>query len=122
MDEIDTIRLSQTAKDQLLKLKRLTGIEHWNILCRWALMTSLAENDPPAPVAIPADSNVEMSWKVFAGEYQETISSLISLRMKEWNISEHSYEMREFFRGNLHRGIAHLAALKGSVKEIVERH
>ena len=33
---IEHIRLSQHAKDQLIKLKRVTGIDHWNELCRWA--------------------------------------------------------------------------------------
>ena len=41
---IDHIRFSQQAKDQLIKFKRVTGIEHWNILCRWALCVSLAED------------------------------------------------------------------------------
>ena len=40
MTAIDHIRLSQQAKDQLIKLKRVTGIEHWNVLCRWALCVS----------------------------------------------------------------------------------
>ena len=53
---VNNIKLSQTAKDQLLKLKRLTKIEQWNILCRWAFCRSLAETAPPSLVPIPADS------------------------------------------------------------------
>ena len=34
MTILDNIRLSQKAKDQLIRLKRHTGIEHWNVLCR----------------------------------------------------------------------------------------
>jgi len=67
MTAIDHIRLSQQAKDQLIKLKRVTGIEHWNVLCRWALCVSLAESSIPPAAKIPSDSNVEMSWKVFGG-------------------------------------------------------
>jgi len=32
-----TVRLSQSSKDQLSRLKGKTGIKNWNILCRWAL-------------------------------------------------------------------------------------
>ncbi|WP_435947067.1 DndE family protein [Dryocola sp. BD586] len=32
---IDNVRLSEKAKQQLITLKRRTGIENWNVLCRW---------------------------------------------------------------------------------------
>lgn len=56
---IKHIRVSSQAKDQLIRLKTRTGIDQWNILCRWAFCLSLAEATPPTPVDIPADSNVE---------------------------------------------------------------
>ena len=68
---IEHIRLSQKAKDQLVKLKRVTGIEHWNVLCRWGLCVSFAEQSVPPATKVPADSNVEMSWKVFGGRYAD---------------------------------------------------
>ena len=46
---VERVRLSQTAKDQLTKLKRQTRIDRWNVLCRWALCRSLAEPSPPLP-------------------------------------------------------------------------
>ena len=52
---LEQIRLSQAAKEQLLRLKRRTGIKNWNVLCRWGLCRSLAEPTPPSPVTIPAD-------------------------------------------------------------------
>ena len=70
---IERIKLSQTAKDQLLKLKRVTRIEQWNILCRWAFCRSLAETSPPSPIPIPQDSNVELTWKVFGGEIADIL-------------------------------------------------
>ena len=32
---LEHIRIAERAKDQLAKLKRSTGIPHWNVLCRW---------------------------------------------------------------------------------------
>jgi len=47
---IDRIRLSQTAKDQLTKLKRITKIDQWNILCRWAFVALAEPTIPPVPI------------------------------------------------------------------------
>ncbi len=56
---IERIRLSQTAKDQLTKLKRSTKIDQWNILCRWAFCRSLAEATAPSPGPNPQERNVQ---------------------------------------------------------------
>jgi DNA sulfur modification protein DndE len=61
----ETLRLSQSTRDQITTLKRRTGVKHMNVLCRWALCRSLAEPAPPPPA--PADSAAEIAWKVFAG-------------------------------------------------------
>ena len=68
---VRTVRLSQQAKDHLSRLKGKTGIKNWNILCRWAFCYSLSEKTIPTDVPIIADSNLEMSWYTFAGEYNE---------------------------------------------------
>src|SRR5947209_11744584 len=76
---IKQIHLSSQAKDQLIRLKTKTGITQWNILCRWAFCLSLKQPTPPMPIEVPADSNVEMTWQVFAGEADE----LYLARLKE---------------------------------------
>ena len=58
---LETIRLSEPAKDQLSRVKRTTPIKNWNILCRWALCLSLAEKTVPGPSKIATDSSVEMT-------------------------------------------------------------
>ena len=77
---IKQIRLSNQAKEQLIRLKTRTGIPQWNILCRWALSLSLKEPTRPTPIEIPADSNVEMSWHVFGGEHNELYMGLLKQR------------------------------------------
>lgn len=77
---VKQVRLSNQAKERLIRLKGKTGIQNWNVLCRWALCLSLSEHSIPADQDIPADSNVEMSWHVFAGEYHELYSAAIKQR------------------------------------------
>ena len=74
---VKQVRLSQQAKDRLSKLKRKTGIKNWNILCRWALCYSLAEKTLPTDILIASDSNLEMSWYTFGGDYYEIYEALI---------------------------------------------
>lgn len=106
---IEHIRLSQQAKDQLIKLKRVTGIEHWNVLCRWALCLSLAEQSAPSPAKIPADSNVEMSWRVFGGRHADLYMALIKERCVRDGLGTDPEVLAQQFRLHLHRGISYLA-------------
>ena len=107
---VERIRLSQTAKDQLIKLKRHTKIEQWNILCRWALCRSLAEPTKPSPVPIPADSNVEMSWPVFSGNLGDMLIIALKQRCHNDNLEADADNLAQQFRLHLHRGIGYLAA------------
>ena len=68
---IKQIKLSNQSKDRLSRLKGKTGIKNWNVLCRWALCYSLGENTMPTDIPMASDSNVEMSWYTFAGEYDD---------------------------------------------------
>ncbi|MFK3780959.1 DNA sulfur modification protein DndE [Agrobacterium sp. NPDC089420] len=106
---IDHIRLSKQAREQLIRLKRHTGIEHWNILCRWAFCRSLAEKSVPPPAKIPADSNVEMSWRVFGGRHADLYFALLKQRCVVDGIPISDEELAMQFRLHLHRGIAYLA-------------
>ncbi|MFE1148964.1 DNA sulfur modification protein DndE [Streptomyces albidoflavus] len=62
---LDTVRLSQPAKERLVRLKRTTGITQWNFLCRCALVPSLKDPSPPLVKEVVTDPNVEMTWKTF---------------------------------------------------------
>ncbi len=122
MTAIDHIRLSQQAKDQLIRLKRVTGIEHWNVLCRWALCVSLAEKSVPPFSKIAADSNVEMSWRVFAGRYAELYLALMKQRCLRDGLDTDAETLAQQFRLHLHRGIAYLAANKNlrKIDDLIE--
>jgi DNA sulfur modification protein DndE len=106
---INSIKLSQAAKDQLVKLKRSTKIEQWNILCRWAFFRSLAETTPPSLVPIPADSNLEMTWKVFGGELADLAILALKQRCHRDGLDLTPEVLAQQFRLHLHRGIGYLA-------------
>lgn len=107
---IETIRISKQGRDQLLKLKRNTKIDNWNILCRWALCVSLKEKSPPPLSAPKSDGGIEMSWKVFAGEYSDILSALCWVRLHSDGIGQHGDAAAQYVRAHLHRGLSYLAA------------
>ncbi len=114
---IERIHLSQKAKDQLIKLKRYTKIDQWNILCRWAFCRSLAETSIPSPVHIPADSNVEMTWRVFGGEIADILLVALKQRCHNDGLGTDKETLATQFRLHLHRGIGYLAG-DASIKKI----
>ena len=77
----ETLRLGKQSRDNLIKIKRITGIEHWNIICRWALLISLRE--PTRPIAPPesAEGGVEIAWKVFSGDLGDVLIALLRMRL-----------------------------------------
>jgi len=107
---IETIVLSQHAKDQLIRLKRRTGIKQWNVLCRWAFCLSLADPLPPPQVRHPADSTVEMTWKVFGGRYAAVYAAILRVMSAAAGLGSGDDGLAALFRLHLHRGIAFLDA------------
>lgn len=107
---LEHIRLSQQARDQLVRLKRLSGVKHWNVLCRWGLCTSLAEPTMPTSKKIVTDSNVEMTWKVFGGPHHAIYLALLKLRCERDGLGTDDDTINTQFRLHLHRGISYLFA------------
>ena len=106
---IKQIKLSESAKDKLSRLKGKTGIKNWNVLCRWALCYSLSEETMPTDIEIPSDSNVEMSWYTFAGEYSEIYEALIKAWCFDMDLPIDDETVSKYFKLHLERGIAHLS-------------
>ena len=81
---LQTIRLTERVKNQFIQIKRKTGIDHWNVISRWAFLNSLALPITAAEKTNSSTtgsfSNVEMTWKVFAGDYSLIYASLLSFQ------------------------------------------
>jgi DNA sulfur modification protein DndE len=106
---IKQVRLSTQAREQLIRLKTKTGIQHWNVLCRWAFCMSLRQITPPTPIDVPADSNVEMTWQTFGGDAHELYLALLKERCVRDGLSCSDENLSKQFRLHLHRGIGYLA-------------
>jgi len=108
---VETVRVGKQARDQLMKLRRQTGIEHWNVLCRLAFCASVREKTPPIDVSSQKlDGGVEMTWKVFAGEQSDIYAALCWQRVDKDGFSNSSDGASNCLRAHLHRGLAFLAS------------
>lgn len=120
---IKQIKLSNAAKDKLSRLKGKTGIQNRNVLCRWAFCFSLKEGTIPTDIEINSDSNAEMSWLTFAGEYHELYEALI----KEWcienDLGTDNDTIAKYFKLHLERGIGYLSGTNfiKDIKDLLDK-
>jgi DNA sulfur modification protein DndE len=107
---IDRIKISAAGKNQLITLKRRTGIEHNNVLCRHALCASLANPSKPPLENINFVGGVEIDWKVFAGEAEQTYWNLIIMRCRQDEGTVTNEGARQTLTQHLHRGLSYLVS------------
>ncbi|MBE9044223.1 DNA sulfur modification protein DndE [Pleurocapsales cyanobacterium LEGE 10410] len=106
---IERVRVSSTAEEQLIKLKRSTKIKQWNVLCRWAFCRSLTEPSVPSPVPIKTDSKIEIAWNVFGGEIADILAIALKQRCHQDGLGTDKDTLKQQFTLHLHRGIGYLA-------------
>lgn len=119
---IDSIRLGKRAKNQLISLKRKTGIPNWNILCRWAFVLSIREPSRPRQVSDPLDGGVEMTWRTFGGDHADIYEAILKSRCLNDEHEITPTELSRLLRQHIYRGIGYLASSSriANVAELAE--
>ena len=101
---IDRIRLSAAAKSQLITLKRRTGIQHYNSLCRYAICLSLETQSDLPDENLDFSGGLEIDWKVLAGDIGDVIINLALLNNKNLKFGENL--VRDEVTKHIHRGLS----------------
>jgi len=110
---VDHVRVSARCKEILIRIKRHTGLEHWNEICRVAFCRSLANSTPPSRSAASSDSTIDMEWKTFAGTYHMELAALVLFKAASDGIDTSKKEnIAEYFRSHLERGITSMNTMK----------
>lgn len=110
---VEHVRVSTKGKEILIKIKRRTGLEHWNEVCRVAICRSLSNPTPPPRIEKIVDSNIDIEWKTFAGHFKDEIAALIAIRGKQHGVNiDNKDEIAKYFRYHLERGILSLQNCK----------
>lgn len=109
---IDRIKLSASAKQQLITLKRRTGIEHYNVICRHALCASIAqESDMPEEV-LNFQGGLEIDWITLAGEPGDVYLDLVGTRH---GVESSSPDAKRLVTLHIHRGLSYLVSSPDSL-------
>ena len=117
---VETVRISESGKQQLIRLKAKTGIKQWNVLGRWALAMSLAEKSAPPIENQDGSGAIEIAWKVFAGPVSGPLEAAIRMKLFEQRTALPGISEQDFFHLHLHRGISYLASsVQRSIAEML---
>ncbi|WP_218186654.1 DNA sulfur modification protein DndE [Pseudomonas sp. BAY1663] len=99
---------------QLSTLKRKTGIEHYNSICRHALCISLANPSTPPEEDFNFANGIEIDWRTFTGGNEEFYLNLLLLRTRQDELSTKIDDVRQVCARHLHRGLSYLAGKEDS--------
>jgi len=107
---MDRVKLTSTARNQLATLKRRTGIEHNNVICRHALCISLANPSVPPTENFTFAGGLEIDWRTLTGGQDALYTNLLIVRLlsEGKRVSEDS--IRQTFLLHVHRGLSYLVA------------
>ncbi len=103
------LRITGRGRDQLIQIKRKTGIENWNVICRWAFGQSIQEGTLPPKLDESGDSSVEMSWDVFSGGTGAAYWEVLVEWVIAMGLDPETEPLADLFRRHIHRGISAMA-------------
>ncbi|MDB5875379.1 MAG: sulfur modification protein DndE [Ramlibacter sp.] len=107
---MERIRLNAAARNQLSTLKRRTGIEHNNALCRHALCLSLANPSVPADENYTFGGGVEIDWRTFTGGQDDLYFNLLTVRLAAEGRKVTADAVRNALVQHVHRGLSYLVS------------
>ena len=102
---VENVKIGDRGRDLLIKLKRVTGLEHWNEICRSAFAFSLRDRSLPPPYDPSSEKAVVMDWKVFAGPYNSIYAALLLIRHRHDKESGFTGSVEECLRRHIQRGL-----------------
>jgi len=107
---MERIKLNASARNQLATLKRRTGIEHNNAICRHALCISLANPSTPPDENFVFNGGLEIDWRTLTGGQDNLYTNLLMVRLlsEKKKISEDA--IRQTFLLHVHRGLSYLVS------------
>ncbi len=107
---MERIKLSASAKNQLATLKRRTGIEHNNVICRHALCMSLANPSVPPDENFSFAGGLEIDWRTLTGGQEELYTNLLVVRLIADGKRISDEVIKQTFLLHVHRGLSYLVS------------
>lgn len=107
---MERIKLNAAARNQLATLKRRTGIEHNNAICRHALCISLANPSVPPEENFVFNGGIEIDWRTLTGGQEALYYNLLAVRLLSEGRRVNEELVRQTFVLHVHRGLSYLVS------------
>lgn len=107
---MERIKLNGAARTQLITLKRRTGIEHNNAICRHALCISLANPSIPPDESFNFGGGIEIDWRTLTGGQDALYHNLLVVRLLSEGKQVTEDLIRQTFVQHVHRGLSYLVS------------
>ena len=116
--KLDALKTTTHIKNVLSSIKRVTGIEYWNVICRWALCISLKQKSLPRLVEEKLDG-VEIDYDVFVGKNNSIYTQLLINNLIKHNIEVTKSNVYKYLYAHVNRGVSILYNKKmKSIKDL----
>ena len=116
--KIESLKTTTHIKNVLSSIKRVTGIEYWNVICRWALCISLKQKSLPRLVEEKLDG-VEIDYDVFVGKNNSIYTQLLINNLIKHNIEITKSNVYKYLYAHVNRGVSILYNKKmKSIKDL----
>ena len=101
---IDQLRTSASIKNLLTRIKGITSIQNWNVLCRWGFCLSIKQSTVPRQVDEKLDG-VEIDYDVLVGKNKIIYTQLLINNLRKNNIETNKENLTKYLYAHVNRGI-----------------
>ena len=101
---IDVLRTSMNVKNSLSRIKTLTGIPNWNIICRWAFCLSIKQTSLPREVEEKLDG-VEIDYDTLFNKNKSIYTQLLINNLVTHKVKIDKKSLTKYLYAHVNRGV-----------------
>ena len=101
---IDLLRTSVNVRNSLTRIKTITGIPNWNILCRWAFCLSLKQTSLPREVDEKLDG-IEIDYDTLVGKNKSIYTQLLINNLISHKVEIDKKNLTKYLYAHVNRGV-----------------
>tara|TARA_Y100001970_G_C14098115_1_gene783870 strand:- start:699 stop:1079 length:381 start_codon:yes stop_codon:yes gene_type:complete len=101
---IEQLKTSSTVKNLLTRIKGITSIQNWNVICRWGFCISIKQSSVPRLVDEKLDG-VEIDYDTLVGKNKIIYTQLLINNLKSNNIDINKENLTKYLNAHVSRGV-----------------
>ena len=103
--KIETLRTTTNVKNLLTRIKGVTGIQYWNVICRWGLCLSIKQSTLPRIIEEKLDG-IEIDYDVFVGKNKIIYTQLLINDLQKHKIEITKENLYKYLYAHVNRGVS----------------